>query len=140
MNANMTDFKNLFVAQLHTLTKVSGVGVNYTTFFSSTLGLRLSHSRKNCPIWITTLFSFITAGPWVRALYDYEATAPEELSFLEGTLVRLMRKDENGVDDGWWEGELNGKVGVFPSLVVEELQTDNLADVSILDHYFTLRV
>lgn len=23
-------------------------------------------------------------------------------------------------DDGWWEGILNGKRGVFPSLVVEE--------------------
>ena len=134
------EFPGLLAVWPYPVMKVSGVGVNYTTLFSSTLGLRLSHSRKNCPIWITTSFSFITAGPWVRALYDYEATAPEELSFLEGTLVRLMRKDENGVDDGWWEGELNGKVGVFPSLVVEELQTDNLADVSILDHYFTLRV
>ena len=23
-------------------------------------------------------------------------------------------------DDGWWEGVLNGKKGVFPSIVVEE--------------------
>lgn len=23
------------------------------------------------------------------------------------------------VDDGFWEGELNGRIGVFPSLVVE---------------------
>lgn len=28
------------------------------------------------------------------------------------------------VDDGWWEGELNGKIGLFPSLVVEECQAD----------------
>lgn len=23
------------------------------------------------------------------------------------------------VDDGFWEGELNGRIGVFPSLMVE---------------------
>jgi len=62
-------------------------------------------------------------GQWVQALYDYEATSHEELSFAEGTLIRLLRKDENGVDDGFWEGEVNGAVGVFPSLVVEELST-----------------
>ena len=62
-------------------------------------------------------------GDWVRALYDYEATNDEELSFVEGQLLRVLRRDENGVDDGWWEGELDGRVGVFPSLVVEELMT-----------------
>ncbi|KAL4229991.1 F-BAR and double SH3 domains protein 2 [Mactra antiquata] len=60
-------------------------------------------------------------GSWVRALYDYEGTSDEELSFVEGTIIRILRKDENGIDDGFWEGEVNGRVGVFPSLVVEEL-------------------
>ncbi|XP_069131406.1 F-BAR and double SH3 domains protein 2-like isoform X3 [Argopecten irradians] len=62
-------------------------------------------------------------GVWARALYDYEAMTDEELSFTEGTLINIIRKDENGVDDGFWEGEINGKVGVFPSLVVEEVDT-----------------
>lgn len=60
-------------------------------------------------------------GPWVRALYNYDGNTADELSFAEGTLIRLVRKDENGIDDGFWEGEINGRVGVFPSLVVEEL-------------------
>ncbi|XP_062584278.1 uncharacterized protein LOC134246031 [Saccostrea cucullata] len=63
-------------------------------------------------------------GSWARAIYDYEACSGEELSFITGTLIRILRKDENGVDDGFWEGELNGRVGVFPSLVVEELGVD----------------
>ncbi|OWF37271.1 F-BAR and double SH3 domains protein 2-like isoform X2 [Mizuhopecten yessoensis] len=62
-------------------------------------------------------------GIWARALYDYEAMTDEELSFTEGTLINIIRKDENGVDDGFWEGEINGKFGVFPSLVVEEIDT-----------------
>ncbi|XP_076446804.1 F-BAR and double SH3 domains protein 2-like isoform X2 [Babylonia areolata] len=58
---------------------------------------------------------------WARALYDYEAQTQEELSFLEGALIKILRKDDNGVDDGYWEGELNARRGVFPSLVVEEV-------------------
>ena len=60
-------------------------------------------------------------------MYDYEATAEEELTFHEGQLIKVIRKDENGVDDGWWEGEVNGRVGVFPSLVVEELSQEGMA-------------
>lgn len=55
------------------------------------------------------------------ALYDYEATCAEELTFSEGEVVRILRKVvHDDVDDGWWEGELNGQKGLFPSLVVEE--------------------
>ena len=69
---------------------------------------------------------------WARALYDYEAQTQEELSFLEGALIKIVRKDDNGVDDGYWEGELNGRCGVFPSLVVEEI-LDPHADPVIND-------
>ncbi|XP_065087860.1 protein nervous wreck isoform X2 [Ochlerotatus camptorhynchus] len=54
------------------------------------------------------------------ALYDYDATAEDELTFEEGQIIKLITKSPHGVDDGWWEGDLNGKIGNFPSLVVEE--------------------
>ena len=57
----------------------------------------------------------------LRAMYDYTAQFDEELSFPEGALIELLRTDDNGVDDGWWEGRYKGKVGVFPSVVVELL-------------------
>ena len=63
----------------------------------------------------------VTGEGWARALYDYDATCDEELSFREGALICILRKDENGIDDGWWEGMVDGKSGVFPSMVVEEL-------------------
>nr|XP_006824876.1 PREDICTED: FCH and double SH3 domains protein 2-like [Saccoglossus kowalevskii] len=59
----------------------------------------------------------------VRALYDYNGSSEDELSFNEGQLIKVTRKDDNGVDDGFWEGEVNGKIGVFPSMVVEELHS-----------------
>uniref|UniRef100_H3CY61 F-BAR and double SH3 domains protein 2 n=1 Tax=Tetraodon nigroviridis TaxID=99883 RepID=H3CY61_TETNG len=64
-----------------------------------------------------------TTVTYVRALYDYEGQADEELSFSEGAVIRLLSRDTQ-TDDGFWEGELNGRVGVFPSVLVEDL-TEN---------------
>lgn len=54
------------------------------------------------------------------ALYDYDASAEDELTFEENQIITIINKSPHGVDDGWWEGELDGKFGNFPSLVVEE--------------------
>ncbi|XP_041440554.1 F-BAR and double SH3 domains protein 2 isoform X2 [Xenopus laevis] len=57
---------------------------------------------------------------FVKALYEYEGQTNDELSFPEGAIIRIMNK-ENQDDDGFWEGEFNGRMGVFPSVLVEEL-------------------
>lgn len=57
----------------------------------------------------------------VRALYDYEGQSPEELSFPEGAIIRVLPRAAGEVDDGFWTGDFDGRIGVFPSLVVEEL-------------------
>lgn len=44
------------------------------------------------------------------ALYSYEQDKPEELSFQEGDVIYLTRRN----DDGWCEGVLNGVNGFFP--------------------------
>ncbi|KAJ8352676.1 hypothetical protein SKAU_G00241520 [Synaphobranchus kaupii] len=56
-----------------------------------------------------------------RALYQYCGQSAEELTFQEGALIHLLRCGHSDVDDGFWEGELEGRVGVFPSVVVELL-------------------
>lgn len=56
-----------------------------------------------------------------KALYSYQAQSAEELSFKEGALIRVIRCPLGEVDDGFWEGELDGRIGVFPSLLVEFL-------------------
>lgn len=58
------------------------------------------------------------------ALYDYDATCDEELTFLEGDVLRVLQQEPHDVDDGWWEGELRGQRGLFPSLVVEPCAED----------------
>ncbi|KAI5730318.1 hypothetical protein M8J76_012361 [Diaphorina citri] len=44
------------------------------------------------------------------ALYDYEATCPEELDLTEGQVLKILRKIvHDDVDDGWWEGQIGDK-------------------------------
>ncbi|XP_015674056.1 F-BAR and double SH3 domains protein 2 [Protobothrops mucrosquamatus] len=68
---------------------------------------------------------------FVKALYDYEGQTDEELSFPEGAIIRILNK-ENQDDDGFWEGEFNGHVGVFPSVLVEELTASENGEVACL--------
>lgn len=53
--------------------------------------------------------SALTSAPreMCRALYDYDATEPAELSFKAGDLLVVLQKDESG----WWPCELRGRVG-----------------------------
>ncbi|XP_072729600.1 F-BAR and double SH3 domains protein 1 isoform X3 [Ciconia boyciana] len=82
-------------------------------------GLSALH-RQLSSIMATELV--LEPGAWlVRALYDYEGQSPEELSFPEGAIIRVLPRAPDEVDDGFWTGDFNGRVGVFPSLVVEEL-------------------
>ncbi|CAF91179.1 unnamed protein product, partial [Tetraodon nigroviridis] len=57
---------------------------------------------------------------FAKALYDYTGQTEEELSFPEGAIIRILSKDTRE-DDGFWEGEFNGVVGVFPAVLVEDL-------------------
>ncbi|XP_072401279.1 protein nervous wreck isoform X2 [Diabrotica undecimpunctata] len=54
------------------------------------------------------------------ALYDYEGEGGEELTFEEGQIIKILSRCAHSIDDGWWQGELEGHIGNFPSLVVEE--------------------
>ncbi|XP_061596305.1 F-BAR and double SH3 domains protein 2-like isoform X2 [Cololabis saira] len=57
---------------------------------------------------------------FAKALYDYAGQTDEELSFPEGAIIRILSR-ETHEDDGFWEGEFNGVVGVFPAVLVEDL-------------------
>jgi len=53
-----------------------------------------------------------------RGLYNYTTSDPQELSFNAGDVINILQKDPSG----WWQGEINGKIGVFPSTDwIEEL-------------------
>ncbi|XP_070190712.1 CD2-associated protein-like isoform X6 [Littorina saxatilis] len=49
--------------------------------------------------------------------YSYAAEQPDEISLKEGEVIRIL--DKHLEDEGWWRGEVHGKVGVFPDNFVE---------------------
>ncbi|XP_056289728.1 guanine nucleotide exchange factor VAV3 isoform X1 [Pseudoliparis swirei] len=51
------------------------------------------------------------------ARYDFSSRDTRELSLQEGEVVKIYTK--SGAN-GWWRGEVNGRVGWFPSTYVEE--------------------
>ncbi|XP_062518046.1 proline-serine-threonine phosphatase-interacting protein 1-like [Corticium candelabrum] len=52
-----------------------------------------------------------------EALYDYTANESDELTIAPGDVINVISKQE----DGWWQGELNGSVGIFPATYVTVL-------------------
>ncbi|XP_052355364.1 guanine nucleotide exchange factor VAV3-like isoform X1 [Oncorhynchus keta] len=52
-----------------------------------------------------------------KARYDFSSRDTRELSLQEGDVVKIYTK--SGAN-GWWRGEVNGRVGWFPSTYVEE--------------------
>ncbi|XP_042279508.1 SH3 domain-containing protein 21 isoform X1 [Thunnus thynnus] len=60
-----------------------------------------------------------------QVMFDYKARAEDELDMKQGDLVVILRKETE--DDGWWEGELNGRCGFFPDNFVMVIPpVDNL--------------
>ncbi|XP_029009964.1 1-phosphatidylinositol 4,5-bisphosphate phosphodiesterase gamma-2-like [Betta splendens] len=54
----------------------------------------------------------------VRALYSFQATRPDELSFGKGALIHNVSRENSG----WWKGDHGGKLQLFfPSNYVEEV-------------------
>ncbi|XP_042187915.1 abl interactor 1a isoform X6 [Callorhinchus milii] len=53
----------------------------------------------------------------VVAIYDYSKDKEDELSFMEGAIIYVIKKN----DDGWYEGVINGVTGLFPGNYVEPI-------------------
>ncbi|MEQ2160544.1 hypothetical protein GOODEAATRI_000266, partial [Goodea atripinnis] len=55
--------------------------------------------------------------PAVVAIYDYTKDKEDELTFMEGAIIYVVKKN----DDGWFEGVCNGFTGLFPGNYVESI-------------------
>ncbi|KAL2436215.1 Regulator of cytoskeleton and endocytosis [Exophiala dermatitidis] len=56
--------------------------------------------------------SGVPAAETVTALYDYEAQAEGDLSFMTGDVIEIVHRTQN--ENEWWTGRLNGREGQFP--------------------------
>ncbi|KAJ9050337.1 Protein BZZ1 [Entomophthora muscae] len=57
-----------------------------------------------------------TAALIVQALYDYDAQTDSDLTIREGEMIEVTNQE---VSEGWWEGKLNGHIGLFPANYVK---------------------
>ncbi|XP_078786066.1 mitogen-activated protein kinase kinase kinase 10 isoform X2 [Oryzias latipes] len=83
----------------------NGSSWNSSTISSS--GSPDSHSGHRC--------GTNNPNPYWTAVFDYEATADEELTLRRGDLLEVLSKDSKvSGDEGWWTGKIKDKVGIFP--------------------------
>ncbi|XP_052869844.1 SH3 domain-containing kinase-binding protein 1-like [Anopheles cruzii] len=54
-----------------------------------------------------------------RVIFSYRENKPDELTLAEGDVIEFYE----AVEEGWWRGKLNGRVGVFPSNFVEMIES-----------------
>ncbi|CAB3998880.1 abl interactor 1 isoform X6 [Paramuricea clavata] len=62
------------------------------------------------PAWVPEIYE-----EKVVSIYDYEASRDDELSFKEGEIIYVLKKNS----DGWYEGVMDGMTGLFPGNYVE---------------------
>ncbi|XP_041839438.1 proto-oncogene vav-like isoform X2 [Melanotaenia boesemani] len=78
-----------------------------------------SNSSNNTPN--TTPGGSMKSFGVARARYDFSARDRSELSLREGDTIKILSKKGH---NGWWRGEVYGRVGLFPSNYVEEDYSD----------------
>ncbi|MCJ8745898.1 hypothetical protein PDJAM_G00135730 [Pangasius djambal] len=58
--------------------------------------------------------------------FDYQAQHDDELTIAIGDIISNIRKDEGG----WWEGEVDGRRGLFPDNFVREIKKEVKKELS----------
>ena len=61
---------------------------------------------------------YIDHYPTVIAAFDYTKDKHDELTFREGSIIYVIKKN----DDGWYEGVMDGTRGLFPGNYVEVIK------------------
>jgi hypothetical protein len=51
------------------------------------------------------------------AQFDYKCMRNDELNLKQGDTIEIIEKRT----DGWWRGQLNNSIGLFPSTYVKEV-------------------
>ncbi|KAH9502336.1 hypothetical protein Btru_073485 [Bulinus truncatus] len=101
--------------------------------------LRQTSSPPQQPVQTSKLTTTLSVPPERRrgfqiqgkakAVYNFTAQNPRELSFRKGDILYLLRQ----IDKNWFEGEHHGRSGIFPVNYVEVLTSIEAARMAALD-------
>uniref|UniRef100_A0A8B9HGB2 Rac/Cdc42 guanine nucleotide exchange factor (GEF) 6 n=1 Tax=Astyanax mexicanus TaxID=7994 RepID=A0A8B9HGB2_ASTMX len=92
--------------------------VNFATQGNSLTLIPLRVSKPDLMFWLKHLTNGGGSQLMVKARFNFKQNNEDELSFNKGELIHVTRQEEGG----WWEGNLNGKTGWFPSNYVREVK------------------
>uniref|UniRef100_A0A4W5KSS1 Osteoclast-stimulating factor 1 n=1 Tax=Hucho hucho TaxID=62062 RepID=A0A4W5KSS1_9TELE len=80
-----------------------------------------THTHPRSPLSLCPVGGSMHSFGTARARYDFSARDRTELSLREGDTVKVLSKKAH---NGWWKGEVYGRVGLFPANYVEEDYSD----------------
>uniref|UniRef100_A0A8D3DP18 Intersectin 2b n=1 Tax=Scophthalmus maximus TaxID=52904 RepID=A0A8D3DP18_SCOMX len=91
------------------------------TYFAShdlTSGTTAASSLIN--VFKSSFFAHVSfSSPEYEALYTYESPEPGDLTFSEGDVILVSKRDGE-----WWNGSIGDRTGLFPSNYVKPKETD----------------
>lgn len=80
------------------------------------------------PVCLFLSLSACLSAVEVVAVYEYKAEHEDELTLRQGDIIKNVRRIE---EEGWMEGDLNGRRGLFP---------DNFVKVNLLHRLLSVNV
>lgn len=107
------DFISQHVAKFK---RVKDPELNIISFHKMHLELLLEarkQSTESC-----NLSNYEPYSDYCIALFDYTAQTADDLEFTEGAMIKILNHEGK-----WWQGELNGNTGLFPSNFVKVMET-----------------
>jgi len=85
--------------------------------FMQTRSLPQPPAASLMPTGSTMQASQRSAREQARVIHAYDPTNDDELELKVNDIINII--DKKSEDYGWWKGELNGKIGVFPDNFVQ---------------------
>ncbi|XP_042636261.1 CD2-associated protein [Orycteropus afer afer] len=82
--------------------------------YTSSFSRRFQAAFRFCTFFVFFLVDYIVE-------YDYDAVHDDELTIRVGEIIRNVKKLQ---EEGWLEGELNGRRGMFPDNFVKEIKRE----------------
>lgn len=81
--------------------------------------LQFCKVKINLAVSATFMFCKVLPFPEYIALYTYESPEPGDLTFREGDVILVSKREGE-----WWNGSIGDRTGLFPGNYVKPKETD----------------